>query len=43
MNNFFDDKKKKLILIVIIVAAIEFSGHGIFASLIRFLNSINFI
>ncbi len=38
MNNFFDDKKKKLILIIIIVAAIEFSGHGIFASLIRLLS-----
>ena len=38
MNNFFDDKKKKLILIIIIVAAIEFSGHGIFASLYRLLS-----
>ena len=38
MNNFFDDKKKKLILIVIIIAAIELSGHGIFASLYRLLN-----
>ena len=38
MNNFFDDKKKKLILIIIIVAAIELSGHGIFASLYRLLS-----
>ncbi len=38
MNNFFDDKKKKLILIVIIIAAIELSGHGIFASLYRLLS-----
>ena len=42
MNEFID-KNKKLILIVFIIAVIEFSGHGIFASLIRFLNSINFI
>ena len=41
MNNFFSDKVKKIILIVLIVLAIELSGHGIFASLIRFLNSIN--
>ena len=38
MKNFFDDKKKKLILIIIIVAAIELSGHGIFASLYRLLS-----
>ena len=38
MNNFFDDKKKKLILIIIIIAAIELSGHGIFASLYRLLS-----
>ena len=38
MKNFFDDKKKKLILIVIIIAAIELSGHGIFASLYRLLS-----
>jgi hypothetical protein len=41
MNNFFSDKVKKIILIVLIVLAIELSGHGIFASLMRFLNSIN--
>ena len=41
MNNFFSDKVKKIILIVLIVLAIELSGHGIIASLIRFLNSIN--
>tara|TARA_B100001778_G_C18137063_1_gene427628 strand:+ start:397 stop:525 length:129 start_codon:yes stop_codon:yes gene_type:complete len=42
MNEFID-KNKKLILIIFIIAVIEFSGHGIFASLIRFLNSINFV
>tara|TARA_B100000989_G_scaffold161584_1_gene120624 strand:- start:216 stop:344 length:129 start_codon:yes stop_codon:yes gene_type:complete len=42
MNEFID-KNKKLILIIFIIAVIEFSGHGILASLIRFLNSINFI
>jgi len=31
----------KLLLIVIIVLAIEVSGHGIFASLFRLLNSMN--
>ena len=41
MNNFFSDKVKKIILIVLIVLVIELSGHGIFASLMRFLNSIN--
>ncbi len=41
MNNFFSDKVKKILLIVLIVLAIELSGHGIIASLIRFLNSIN--
>jgi hypothetical protein len=41
MNNFFSDKVKKILIIVLIVLAIELSGHGIFASLIRFLNSIN--
>ena len=41
MNNFFNDKVKKILLIVLIVLAIEISGYGIFASLIRFLNSIN--
>ena len=41
MNSFFSDKVKKILLIVLIVLAIELSGHGIFASLMRFLNSIN--
>tara|TARA_B100001248_G_scaffold227909_1_gene186586 strand:- start:279 stop:407 length:129 start_codon:yes stop_codon:yes gene_type:complete len=42
MNEFFE-KNKKLILIIFIIVTIEFSGHGIFASLIRFLRSINSI
>ena len=37
MNEFFD-KYKKIILIIIIILAIEFSGHGIFASLFRLLS-----
>ena len=37
MNEFFD-KYKKIILILIIILAIEFSGHGIFASLFRLLS-----
>ena len=41
MNNFFSDKGKKILLIILIVLAIELSGHGILASLMRFLNSIN--
>ena len=32
---------KKIILFVIIIIAIELSGHGIFASLFRLLNSAN--
>ena len=40
MNEFLD-KNKKLILIILIIIAIELSGHGIFASLIRF-NSVAF-
>tara|TARA_X000001036_G_C20336896_1_gene666863 strand:+ start:551 stop:661 length:111 start_codon:yes stop_codon:yes gene_type:complete len=32
---------KKLILFGIIILAIELSGHGIFASLFRFLGSLN--
>jgi len=31
----------KLLLIIVIVVAIELSGHGIFASLFRLLNSMN--
>ena len=32
---------KKLILFGVIILAIELSGHGIFASLFRFLGSLN--
>ncbi len=35
------DKWKKIIFFAIIVIAIEVSGYGIFASLFRFLSSIN--
>jgi hypothetical protein len=35
------NKKKKIIFFSIIVVAIELSGHGIFASLFRFLGSLN--
>ncbi len=31
---------KKFIFIIIIIVAIEASGHGIFASLFRLLNSV---
>ena len=44
MNNFFNDKVKKIlfiVLIVLIVLVIELSGHGMFASLVRFFNSLN--
>tara|TARA_X000000368_G_C22762702_1_gene593507 strand:- start:218 stop:343 length:126 start_codon:yes stop_codon:yes gene_type:complete len=41
MKNFLNDKVKKIIFIVLIVLVIEFSGYGIFASLMRFLNSLN--
>jgi len=41
MKNFFNDKVKKILFIVLIVLVIEFSGHGIFASLMRFLSSLN--
>ena len=41
MKNFFNDKVRKILFIVLIVLVIEFSGHGIFASLMRFLNSLN--
>ena len=30
-----------IILIILVILAIEASGHGIFASLFRFLNSLN--
>ena len=32
---------KKFLLIIIVILAIELSGHGIFASLFRLLNSMN--
>jgi|TARA_Y100001949_G_scaffold168848_1_gene168085 hypothetical protein len=41
MNNFFNDKVKKILFIVLIVLVIELSGHGMFASLVRFFNSLN--
>ena len=41
MKNFFKKKVKKIIFIALIILVIELSGHGIFASLIRFLNSLN--
>jgi len=41
MNNFLNTKWKKIVFFVAIVAFIEFSGHGILASLFRFLGSIN--
>ena len=41
MNSFLNTKKKKIIFFAIIVILIEFSGYGIFASLIKFLSSIN--
>ena len=41
MNNFLNDKWKKIIFFAIIIVAIEFSGHGIFASLFRLLSSGN--
>ena len=41
MNKFFNLKNKKIIFFVILIILIEFSGHGIFASLIKFLSSIN--
>ncbi len=41
MNNFLNTKLKKMIFIIIIIVIIEISGHGIFASLFRFLNSLN--
>jgi hypothetical protein len=34
-------KKKKIIFFFIIILAIELSGHGILASLFRFLGSLN--
>ncbi len=40
MKNFINSNKK-IILFVVIILAIELSGHGILASLFRFLSSIN--
>ena len=41
MSNFLNTKWKKVIFFVILIALIEFSGHGILASLFRFLSSLN--
>ena len=41
MNEFLNTKFKKVVFIIAIIAMIELSGHGIFASLLRFLNSLN--
>ena len=41
MNEFLNTKFKKVIFIIEIIEMIELSGHGIFASLFRFLNSLN--
>ena len=41
MDKFLNAKTKKISLIIIIIAAFELSGHGIFASLFRFLSSVN--
>ena len=37
MKNLLNSKRNKIIFFIIIIAIIEFSGHGIFASLLRFL------
>jgi len=34
-------KKKKIIFFIIIIVAIELSGHGMLASLLRFLGPLN--
>ncbi len=41
MKNLFNTKNKKIFFIIAIIVLIEISGHGILASLFRFLNSIN--
>ena len=41
MKNFLNTKTKKIIIFIVIIGAIEFSGHGIFASLFRFLGSLD--
>ncbi len=38
MKNLLNSKRNKIIFFIIIIAIIEFSGHGIFASLLRFLS-----
>ena len=35
------NKRKKIIFFIIIIVAIELSGHGILASLFRFLGLLN--
>ena len=40
MKNYINSNKK-IILFVVIILVIELSGHGILASLFRFLSSIN--
>ena len=35
------EKWKKILLIVVIVVAIEFSGHGFFATLFRLIKSVS--
>tara|TARA_Y100000590_G_C15141813_1_gene796423 strand:+ start:389 stop:514 length:126 start_codon:yes stop_codon:yes gene_type:complete len=41
MDKFFNTKSKKIIFFVVIIGIIEFSGHGILASLFRLLTSTN--
>ena len=41
MNEFLNTKFKKAVFIIAIIAMLELSGHGIFASLFRFLHSLN--
>ncbi len=41
MNKLFNTKLKKTLFIIAVIVVIEISGHGIFVSLIRFLNSVN--
>ena len=40
-GNIMIKKRKKIIFFIVIVVAIELSGHGILASLFRFLGSLN--
>ena len=41
MKNLLNTKRKKVIFFIIIIIAIELSGHGILASLFKFLSSVN--